>query len=77
VKSVDTPGYASGVYVSDGYAFVADMDSGLQIIDVEPPESAYIVKTVGTPDSAYEVCVSDGYAYIADFDGGLRIIKLW
>jgi hypothetical protein len=77
VKTVDTPGNAYGVYVSGGYAYVVDYDSGLQIIDIEPIGSAFIVKSVDTLDYAYGVYVSGGYAYVADYVGGLRIIKLW
>jgi len=80
------------VHVSGKYAYVTGeeyvMDDdgllrstgygvGVQIIDIEPPESAYIVKTIDTLGRANSVQVSGGYAYVADGDGGLRIIKLW
>ena len=35
----DTTGYADGVTLADGNAFVADQASGLQIIDVNPASS--------------------------------------
>ncbi|MBI4726783.1 hypothetical protein HY768_06115 [candidate division TA06 bacterium] len=35
----DTPGYARGVAVSGSYAYVADGDSGLRIIDISDPSS--------------------------------------
>jgi len=38
-----------GLAVVNGYAYIADGASGLQIIDIEPVESANIIKTVDTP----------------------------
>jgi len=73
---VDTPDMAWGVYVTGGYAYVADRYSGLQIIDVEPPESASIVKSVDTPGWACGVYVTSGYAYVADEGSGLQIIDV-
>ena len=75
IKTVDTPGYADGVAISGGYAYVADHGAGLQIIDVKPAESACIVKTVPT-SFAVDVAISGGYAYVADSDAGLRIIDV-
>ena len=81
VKSVDIPGEANGVYVTGGYAYVAvdypgGLWPGLQIIDVDPPESASIVKSVDTSGHAYEVYVTGGYAYVADEYSGLQIIDV-
>ena len=39
VGSCDTPGSADGVAVAGNYAYVADMLSGLRIIDVTNPQS--------------------------------------
>ncbi|MDM8521763.1 C13 family peptidase [Desulfococcaceae bacterium HSG8] len=75
IGSVDTPGYARGVIVSDGKAYVADRDGGLQIIDIGNPENPVIIGSVETPGSAYGVTVSDGKAYVAD-DGGLQVIDI-
>jgi hypothetical protein len=65
VKTIDTPGFALGVYVANDYAYVADEGSGLQIIDIDPPSSAQIVKSIYIDDGAYEVCVQNGYAYVS------------
>jgi hypothetical protein len=79
VNSVDTDGQAWGVYVDGrtGFAYVADILSGLYIIDIDPPDSAYIVTTVVTPGSCFNV---DGnyseYVYVADYDAGLQIIDV-
>jgi hypothetical protein len=50
VGSVGIPGgYAYDVYVSDGYAYVADTYAGLLVIDIDPPESPYVTGTFGSP----------------------------
>ena len=77
VNSVDTDGQAWGVYVDHGYAYVADILSGLYIIDVDPPDSANIVTTVVTPGSSFNVDGnSSEYIYVADYNAGLQIIDV-
>ena len=49
---------------------------GLQIIDIDPPESANIYNSVGTPGNVYGVTISGGYAYVADGPSGLQIIDI-
>jgi len=75
VNWVDTPDIAEEVTVSGGYAYVADGYSGLQIIDIDPPESAIIVKSVDT-EYATGVAVSGGYAYVSANWNGLQIIDI-
>jgi len=38
IRFCETPGYACGVAVDGDYAYVADYDSGLRIIDISDPE---------------------------------------
>jgi hypothetical protein len=73
VGSVDTPDYASGVAVAGAYAYVADVESGLQVIDISVPESPAIVGAVDTPGEARRVAVAGNYAYVADGGSGLQI----
>lgn len=75
VNSVDTPGYTTGVYVKNGYAFVTD-HNGLNIVDVDPVDSAYIAKTVATPSGACNVFVFGDYAFISDEESGLQILDV-
>ncbi|MCK4642096.1 hypothetical protein KAU32_00530 [bacterium] len=72
----NTPDYAHGVYVSGNYAYVADADSGLQIINISDPSAPTLAGTCNTPYSAYGVYVSSNYAYVADCDSGLQIINI-
>ncbi len=74
--SVDTPGEAYGVYISGDYAYVADGDSGLHIIDISDPENPILFEYVNTPGTAWDVHVSGSYAYVADGDGGLQVIMI-
>ena len=76
VGSYDTPGRAYGVYVSGGYAYVADWNAGLRVIDVSDPENPVEVGYYDTPGYAHRVCISGGYAYVADNWAGLRIIDV-
>ena len=67
---------ANGVFVSGGYAYIADFD-GLLIIDIDPVESAYIVRTIAGPiTSALGVYVTSGYAYVIDFDNKFHIVDV-
>ncbi|MBM3242699.1 hypothetical protein FJZ31_41090 [Candidatus Poribacteria bacterium] len=72
----DTPGYALDVYVSGGYAYVADGINGLRVIDVSFPENPREVGFYDTPGSAAGVYVSGSYAYVVDGYSGFRVIDV-
>lgn len=69
----DTPGYACGVDVAGPYAYVADGDGGLRIIDVSAPARPVEVRHLNM-EAACCVHIQDHYAYVADL--GLRIIDV-
>ena len=77
VSSVQIPGSADQVVASNGYAYLLTDTSALAklyIIDVNPPEAAYVVKTVDIQDAAYDIAVSGDYVYVgADGDRFLII----
>ena len=52
VGGVETPGDAYGLAVSGSYAYIADADSGLQVVDLSNPAAPVIVGGVNTPDWA-------------------------
>ncbi|UCG91144.1 MAG: hypothetical protein JSV97_08640 [candidate division WOR-3 bacterium] len=58
------PGYSQGIDVSGDFAYVANGQGGLQIIDVADPESTSIVGEQPTPRSAQGVAVREGFAYV-------------
>ena len=78
VGNYDTSGTAGAydVYVSGKYAYVADDDSGLQIIDVSTPSEPTRVGTYDTTGNARWVYVVGKYAYIADATAGLTIVDV-
>jgi len=76
VGTCATPGTARDVYVQGNYAYIADGGAGLQVIDVQNPQSPVLVGNCDTPDNAYGVKVSGNYAYIADSYSGLQIINV-
>ncbi len=64
---LDTPGIARSIYVSDGFAFIADgSEGGLRVIDVSDPEHPRETGFYDTRGNANSVTVIDHYAYVAD-----------
>jgi hypothetical protein len=69
----------------DLYAYVADGDAGLRVVDVSDPAAPAEVGSYDTPGKAWDVVVASGpggtLAYVADLDvsgvnNGLRIIDV-
>jgi len=76
VGSLDTDGSVRGVYVVDNYAYVADSESGLKVVDISNLTAPVVVGSVDTDGIAYSVQVVGNYAYVADYDAGLTIINI-
>jgi len=76
ISIVDTPGSAKGIEVTDGYAFVAAWENGLQIVEINDPENPQIIGSVDTPNLAYDVAISGENAFVADGDSGLQVIDI-
>lgn len=76
VGHYQTPDRAWGVVLSGIYAYVADVNSGLRIINVENPAAPAEAGFYVTPGSAFSVAVSGNYAYVTDLSIGLRIINI-
>lgn len=71
------PGPVEGVVVGeDGYAYIADGDDGLRIIDVSDPTIPIEVGFLDTNKWAYSVDIVGEFAYVADHWDGLRIINV-
>ena len=70
----DTDGSAHGVTISGNYAYVADKDAGLAIIDISDPTNPGNLVYRDTNDEAKRVTISGNYAYVADGTSGLAII---
>ncbi|MCA9728719.1 MAG: hypothetical protein KC729_13600, partial [Candidatus Eisenbacteria bacterium] len=64
--STDTPDIANDLTIAGDYAYVADRNSGLQVIDISDPASPVLVGTLDTPHQAEGVSVDGDYAFVAD-----------
>lgn len=62
--------------MSGSYAYVADWDGGLRVIDVSNPASPHEAGFYGMPGGPSDVAVSGVYAYVADGVSGLRVIDV-
>lgn len=76
----DNGGRALGIYLSENYAFIADGEQGLEIIDVTEPDLNFTFPLLGTwrvsegiPNDVY---VDGSYAYLANSFAGVRILDL-
>ncbi|MFN7380787.1 MAG: DUF4347 domain-containing protein, partial [Dolichospermum sp.] len=76
VGNYNTSGLAFGVQVVGNYAYVADYESGLQIIDISNPTTPTLKGNYDTSGYAQSVQVVGNYAYVADRDSGLQIIDI-
>jgi len=76
IGSGDTPGKAWDVAVVGNTAYVADRDSGLQVIDISTSSNPVIIGSKDTPGEAYGVMVVGDTAYVADKDSGLQVIDI-
>lgn len=76
IKTINTPGKASDIFVEKNYGYIADGKEGLQIIDVSSIKDTYIIGSCDTDGKASGICVQDNFAYIADWDSGLKIIDI-
>lgn len=78
IKSVIlTYGYAHDVFIDEPYAYIADGQAGLTILDIEEPENPYIVGNImDTLHEAWGVVVEDEYAYVAYGSAELWILDI-
>ncbi len=72
----NTAGVAYDVYLSGGYAYIADGNSGLAIIMVLPPSNPGTPIYKDTNGTAFGVYVLGDYAYVADGGSGLAVINV-
>jgi len=71
------PGYAEDVEISGDYAYIANGQAGLQIVDISDPESTFIVGEFMTSKSAQGVAIRDSLAFIATTSGnGLLVVNI-
>ncbi len=76
INSIQLPSLASAFYVEDNHCYVADGDSGLQIIDITDLNDLKLVGRLTNLGKAVEVIIKDRIAYIASIDSGLQIVDI-
>jgi uncharacterized secreted protein with C-terminal beta-propeller domain len=75
VGGYDTSGEAYDVAVSGNYAYVADEEAGLQVIDISKPANPKRVGGYDTSGYAVGVAVSGNHAHVANYDS-LQVIDI-
>ena len=75
-KMIHDGGQAYDVFVSGSYAYVADWNDGLEIINISDPTDPVKVGQFTDGGEAVGVYVSGEYAYLADGWDGLEILKI-
>ncbi len=75
VNFIDTPGICVDVYVDDGYAYVADHDGGLAIIDVSQ-NFAQPVSQVGSSGNTTSVRTYGETAFLGLDDGRIEMFDI-
>jgi formylglycine-generating enzyme required for sulfatase activity/chitodextrinase len=73
-----TRGYAKAIAVADGFAYVADDELGLTVLDVRTRilGAVRVVANTDTDGNAKGIAVANGYAYIADGKDGVVIMAI-
>lgn len=62
--------------MAGNYAYVADDDAGLQIIDITNPSSPVLSGSYDTPGYAVNTAISGNKVYVSDGYSGLQIINI-
>lgn len=76
VSTFETDGQASDIDLKSNYAYIADSENGLVIVDVSDPSSPVLAGRSDVNGSADNVAVEGDYAYVTDENNGLRIIDV-
>jgi len=67
---------AYDVKLLGNYAYVANDDSGLRVIDISDLSNRLLVGRYNSPHWSQKVFASDTFAYVAARDSGLRIVSI-
>jgi len=75
------PGYPRDIDIKGSYAYIADDQGGLQIVDISNPESTFIVGHYFHQTNIQGVAVRDSFAYLAlaagpPNNGGMLIVNV-
>lgn len=76
IAEYNLPGDTNGVAIDGNYAYIADGNQGLQIVNIADPSIPLLTWTCNTSGFAFDVAVSGQHAFIADGDQGLQIVDI-
>jgi hypothetical protein len=76
VGSFPLPGFTYGLAVSGGYAYLANSDTGLHILDIRNPKAPAEVGALKLEGEPSGLAVQDGIAYVASGPAGLLTIDV-
>jgi hypothetical protein len=77
IGAVETPTTALDVAANDKFAYVACADGRFEILDVRPPQTAFLVSTVSTGGGDVKgIALLDGTLHVAAGTNGLRSYSL-
>ena len=76
IGGVDTPGEAHDLLISGNTAYLADGESGLQIIDISNPENPQTFSSADTPGKANRLIISGTNVFIADGPRGIQVVDI-
>jgi hypothetical protein len=71
----DSPGRASDVCVDGNYAFLADGEAGVEMLDISDLSHPQLINNYDTPGAASRICVDGDYIYVADRNS-MDILKI-
>jgi len=76
----ETPGVASGIALGGGgggeYAYVADGETGLVIVDIADPSAPVFVSSVNVAGDALRVALSGSHAFVAVGAFGVQVVDI-
>jgi len=76
IASLKTPGTAIGLVVRNQTAFIADSESGVQVIDVSNPGAPELIGNIDTPKIALQLALFENFAIVADYESGIQVIDI-
>lgn len=72
---ITIPGDCSDLVIADGYAYVANKDNGVTVVDIEPVDGAHVIETIGLNDRPTTVEYFDGYIIATGSDAMLSVLN--
>ena len=75
LAAVDLGGSALDVVIAGHLAYVANLRSGLQMVDLSDAGNPRLQATLAIPGNPYALVVEDGIVYLAAANGGLQIVN--